>query len=213
MGNADRTTGKTNGADIRSLVAANAILDRLLGLPADKIAHTTSGKLQEELKTGLLSRIPNISTELDLQLTELTKLFPNHIGEIRGCGAIRVIQIIDDKTKQPDAKLANKIHLAGANHGIFIRNNESELVIKPPLTITDNELKIGFKNLITAMSTFMQPKVVAKNDAKMLDTQTKSTPSSAHVNLSLLGNNPAESQKKIRVLDGDGNITYSFVPK
>lgn len=146
----DCTAGKTNGADIRSLVAANAVLDRLIGLPENEISDCATGQLREELRTGLLTRPASISAILDLQLTNLKKQFPDNIGEIRGCGVIRVLQILGED-KCPNSGLANKIHLAGTNNGIFVRNKGSELVIKPPLTITNDELALGFQNLIKTM--------------------------------------------------------------
>lgn len=154
----DRTTGKTQGADIRSMIAVHAVLDRLLGLPEEKVAPFASGKLQDELRTGLLCQAKLISNELDRHLQILKALFPNNIGEIRGGGVIKVIPILDEKTKSPDTKLANAIHLAGTKHGIFIRNNGGDLIIKTPLTITSAELELGFKNLIAAMKSCFEPK-------------------------------------------------------
>lgn len=153
----DCTAGKTNGADIRSIVAANAVLDRLLGLPKEKIIGV-SGKLYEELCTGLLPRIKNISEEIDLHLQNLKNEFPNIIGDSRGYGVIRMIQILDEKTNLPDQKLANAIHLAGPDNGVFVRNSGGHLIIKPPLTITTTELKLAFQNLKKTIDVCLEQK-------------------------------------------------------
>ncbi len=179
-------TGKTNGADIRSMVAVNAILDRLLGLPDEKITNYATGQLRSELRTGLLPRVATISQQLDSHLNKLKALFPNNIGEIRGEGVIRWIQILDAQSKLPDTRLASAINLMGPQHGIFVRNNGNFLLIKTPLVITDAELALGFKNLITTITTCLVPKLQSNLSGTVAQIVTPATTTSSSSQVSLM---------------------------
>jgi acetylornithine/succinyldiaminopimelate/putrescine aminotransferase len=51
------TSEKTNGANVRSLVAADVVLDRLLSVPDEHIPEFVTGNLRRELSQGLLSTV------------------------------------------------------------------------------------------------------------------------------------------------------------
>jgi 4-aminobutyrate aminotransferase-like enzyme len=55
------TSEKTNGADLRSLIACNAVMDRLIGVHETSIPECASEQLRAELTSGLLARVPALS--------------------------------------------------------------------------------------------------------------------------------------------------------
>lgn len=131
------TGEKTGGGDIRSLIAANAVIDRLVGIPVEELPDYVHGQLREELTTGLLSCVPQKVRLLDSMLKNLADAFPNKISEIRGEQFIRGIMF--DK---PDT-LAEKVTKNALKKGVFIRYTKNTIIIKPPIVITKEEMSRG----------------------------------------------------------------------
>ncbi len=144
---------KTNGADIRSLVASNAVMDRLLGIPDDQIPSCLPNNLKKELKTGLIS---TFSYKSNLLYSYLKKLLYNSKGlitNIKGDGLIRGLDIVD-KERKPNVELTKKIQTKLLDNGVFVRSSKSTLIIKPPIVITETELKISFNIMEKVLSNF-----------------------------------------------------------
>lgn len=77
------------------------------------------------------------------ELTKLGKL--NHVGDIRQKGFMCGIELVKSKeTKEPfptDAKVAEKVCLKARDKGVIIRNIVDTIIVMPPLTIKDSEIK------------------------------------------------------------------------
>ncbi|RJQ38052.1 aminotransferase class III-fold pyridoxal phosphate-dependent enzyme [Candidatus Microgenomates bacterium] len=139
----DGTAAKTNGADIRSLVAANAVMDRLVGIPESEIPTTVSEKLYKELREGLLISIPKKGEKLLERLQALKEEMPNLIGRIKGDRLIRGIEILGKKGI--DSNLIKEIQFKLMESGVLVRHCASTLIFKTPAVITEKELDRGFE--------------------------------------------------------------------
>ena len=141
------TASKTNGADVRSLVAAHAVLDRLLGLPDELIPDFIEGQLRYELQTGLLNAIPSLSEKLRRHAEAIVTEFSCILGMPRGYGLICGLPIIGSNGKA-DPDLASKISNECFERGLFLRTSgPSCLLIKVPAVISDKQLDDGFNIL------------------------------------------------------------------
>lgn len=149
----DGTAAKTNGADIRSLVAANAVMDRLMGISEKEIPNVVSEKLYTELKNGLLISVPLVSQKLYKRLTALKEKMPSLIGKIKEDQLIRGIEILDSKGN-PDVDTTKKLQYQLMENGVLVRNYAHTLLFKIPVVITDNELDKGFKILEKIMKNY-----------------------------------------------------------
>ena len=90
----DYGTGeKTSGADVRSLVAANAVMDRLSGLHANRIPDDIPHDLRLSLEAGLFWRVPHLRFLLGSLLDALRADFPVDILDISGEGLIWSIAV------------------------------------------------------------------------------------------------------------------------
>lgn len=139
----DGTGAKTNGADIRSLIACNAVIDRLLGIDEQEIPHTIEDSLYEELQKGLLYKFDEKKELLYSYLVDLQGATKGMIPRIKGAGLIRGIEIVNKKGDY-DHDLARKIQLKLLDNGVLVRNFGYVLIIKPPIVITERELDRGF---------------------------------------------------------------------
>ncbi|MBI2597450.1 aminotransferase class III-fold pyridoxal phosphate-dependent enzyme [Candidatus Daviesbacteria bacterium] len=137
------TGAKTNGADIRSLVAANAVMDRLLGIPEQQIPSDIDEDLYKELRSGLLSQFDQKCHQLLLYLKDLQSLGKGLIGKIKGDGLIRGLEIVNAKGVN-DALMAKKLQLQLLESGVLVRQNQHTLIFKPPIVITEKEMAKGF---------------------------------------------------------------------
>lgn len=137
------TVLKTNGADLRSLVAARAVIERLKGVPKEYIPDGISKDLRHELETGLLSSFENKVKTLERCVQTLKKQYPNRLGGIRGCGLIRCIEVIDNDGR-PDVDSCKKIQEHLLQSGVLVRSVKHGLLFKIPIIITDQELDEAF---------------------------------------------------------------------
>ena len=143
------TSEKTNGADPRSLVAAHAVLDRLIGLDGNLVRYwenKTRQILPEELKHGLLEkRFKKVNKLLEAELVKLQSCHPYHIGKITGYGLIRGIEILNNQGN-PDLEKTQRFTQACYQQGVFVRHSRRGVVIiKPPIVISEEELREAFK--------------------------------------------------------------------
>lgn len=133
------SASKTSGADVRSLVAADAVLDRLLGLDEESIPDFVGGELRKNLLCGLLSTVPAKGQLLEICLGEVARRCEGIVGHILGEGLIRGIEILTP-AGEANAEMATKIANDCFHQGLLIRNSGHVLIIKPPLVITRGQL-------------------------------------------------------------------------
>ena len=76
------------------------------------------------------------------------------VGEIRQCGFIAGIDIVQDKQtlepRLPEKQTGAKICLAAREHGLLTRSINDTLVLMPPLCIADSELETAIQALAKA---------------------------------------------------------------
>lgn len=146
------TSEKTNGADLRSLVAANAVLDRLIGLECKDFLNVASGKLMKDLENGLLlhydKKVTSINAELDFLLKK-HKL----ISRIKGFGLIKGIEI-SDILEEDSSLTACKIVNECLKKGVFLRRTHNVLIIKPPIVISEPNIQKSFSVIDEVLSSF-----------------------------------------------------------
>lgn len=140
----DGAGAKTNGADIRSLVASNAVIDRLVGIPVDSIPQGIEDRLSEELAKGLLTQFPLKQNLLQEYLVELYDISKGLVKRLKGDGLIRGIEIVDRKGNYDEITTENIQHDL-LNHGVLVRHSKYTLIFKPPIVITESEMEQGFK--------------------------------------------------------------------
>lgn len=155
---------KTGGADVRSLVAANAVIDRLLGIPDDRIPSFVHGAFREELGRGLLGDVPSKVQILDRLLQELTDLFPDRIVNIRGDQMMRGMVLVD-ADGNPDRALAAAVCTTALAQGVLVRQSKNVVIIKPPIVITEEQLQRGFSALADTFKTILTPAAPKREEA------------------------------------------------
>jgi adenosylmethionine-8-amino-7-oxononanoate aminotransferase len=143
------TSEKTNGADIRSLVAANAVMDRLVGVPEELIPQGISDSLREQLSSGLLAYVPNLAEVIEQHLKSLQKVIPDWLRiRLSGVAMLRGITIYGARTMVAQPKIADYIYRTLLKKGVYVRKSKHTLIIKPPLVITKEELDGAFLKII-----------------------------------------------------------------
>lgn len=143
------TSEKTNGADVRSLVAANAVMDRLLGVPEEQIPDAISETLRDQLLRGLLADVPELTNLFEKFFIDLQEVVPDWLKiRISGDALIKGISFFGAKTMSPKPELAASIYKKLLEQGIYIRKSNHTLIIKPPLVITHKELDEAFSKII-----------------------------------------------------------------
>ncbi len=155
---------KTQGADLRSLVAANAVLDRLVGMPAHAIPTFVAAKLRRELTAGLLPHVSKRAGVLDDFLGYLREAYPNVIGGLRGETFIRGLTVVGTPDR-PSAAVGNEIVEACFRHGLLVRRSCDAIVIKPPIVVADDDLATGFdilEGVLRARARRRNPRRAAK---------------------------------------------------
>lgn len=134
---------KTNGADLRSLVATNAVMDRLLGthLPR-KVRSLLPSKLILELETGLLRSFPIKQTLIRGRLDALAADLPGIIEEVFGIGLFFAVKI-KHRNNSNSVEKTQKLQKLLLKNGVFVRTSKDLLLLKPSVVITQRELDIG----------------------------------------------------------------------
>jgi 4-aminobutyrate aminotransferase-like enzyme len=140
---------KTNGADLRSLVAANAVLDRLLGINDNNLLDIIGDEHRKDLQEGFLNQIPQKTSWLKNLLQYLQKIFPDKIESVCQSGLIAGV-----KLDIPAGKF-EKITMFSLEKGLLIRKvGTSTIAIKPPLVITKGEFELGASILSDVIKEF-----------------------------------------------------------
>jgi 4-aminobutyrate aminotransferase-like enzyme len=137
------TVRKTNGADMRALVAAKAMIERLSGVDEKLIPEDLDTSLKRELKQGLLSTVSGQEKLIEQQLIALKTGYPKLFGEIRGAGLIWSIDVIDGGGEL-DQKMCTSIQKQLLGNGVFVRDVRGGLLFKIPIVFAEEELQQGF---------------------------------------------------------------------
>lgn len=136
------TASKTNGADVRSMVAAHAVIDRLIGADAGRLPAFLPSSLREQMKTGLLSTVPATSRLLwDLMSDVKQRCFRN-VGRLKGGRLICGVEILSHNG-DPSSQLAELIVEDCFANGLFLRKSNNVLIVKIPMVISQQELQDG----------------------------------------------------------------------
>lgn len=142
----DGTGAKTNGSDIRSLIASNAVMDRLLGIPKNQIPQDIPDQLAKELHTGLLKNFSSQAGLLEKNLQELQALSKGMIKTIKGYGLVRGLEIVNTKGQYDDKK-TKELQAKLLENGVLIRHHHHTLIFKPPIVLTEQEREKGFAKI------------------------------------------------------------------
>ena len=138
------TGEKTNGADIRSLIASSAVIDRLCGLNKDRMPIDLDESLKLEIELGLLKKIhPKKTRLLSSLLIKALDDFPDILSTLKGKGLIRGI-VFKDQQSVSAVEVAKKVYDECLDEGLLLRCSGPALIFKPPLTTTKKEFEDGF---------------------------------------------------------------------
>lgn len=146
------TVRKTNGADMRSLAAAKAMIERLAGVEESLIPNELDDDFKQELRDGLLSTLPRQEKLIKSHLQAIQAKYPKLFGELRGTGLIWSIDVIDGKGNL-DLQTCTKIQNEVLESGVLIRDVKGGLLFKIPLVFTEEELRQGFDVIDTYLQT------------------------------------------------------------
>ncbi|MES4889616.1 aminotransferase class III-fold pyridoxal phosphate-dependent enzyme [Streptomyces sp. NPDC096012] len=141
---------KSNSGNMLALVAVDAVLDRLLGLeqPEERTlpAWLPSG-LAAELRVGLLaSAYPRAVALVDELFAELRRRFPTLLGPPRGVGLVRGLVLLE-ADGQPSTRLAVATAKLCLAHGVYVRQADTAVLLKPCLVLTRAETTVALDAL------------------------------------------------------------------
>jgi 4-aminobutyrate aminotransferase-like enzyme len=137
------TVRKTNGADMRSLAAAKAMIERLAGIEEVLIPDELDADFKQELRDGLLSTFPRQEQLVEKYLKTLQAKYPKLFGELRGTGLIWSMDIVDEEGDL-DLQTCTEIQHGILENGVLVRDVRGGLLFKIPLVFTEDELRQGF---------------------------------------------------------------------
>lgn len=89
--------------------------------------------------------IDNLQKKI-IHLAEKLKPFASleHVGEVRQCGFMVGIEIVQDKVSKqifpPEARIGNKVIMDARKRGVIIRPLGDVIVLMPPLSISHDEI-------------------------------------------------------------------------
>jgi adenosylmethionine-8-amino-7-oxononanoate aminotransferase len=142
--------GKSNAADMLSFVALDAVLDRLLGMdPEEAKALPTwlPPVLVSELHTGLLTTAyPQTVAMIEELFVELRRRFPSLVGESKGMGLVRGLVMLGSDG-QPSDRLAAEASKVCLVHGVYVRQADTALFIKPCIVMSQAEVNAALIGL------------------------------------------------------------------
>ncbi|MHB8388340.1 MAG: aminotransferase class III-fold pyridoxal phosphate-dependent enzyme [Acidiferrobacteraceae bacterium] len=145
------TASKTNGADVRSLVAAHAVIDRLLGVKAESLPVFLQPALAQELNRGLLLSVSDKSAHLWDLMRETQRRCGGIIANLKGGRLICGLEV-RDAYGNPSAQMAEAIVNDCLANGLFLRRSHNVLIIKTPLVISGGELADGCEILLRSIT-------------------------------------------------------------
>jgi 4-aminobutyrate aminotransferase-like enzyme len=137
---------KTNGADLRSLVAAHAVLDRLVGVQDRSVLQYLPPTLVSQLSRGLLPDVKAKALLLGEFLQDLKNRHPRLVRAIRQCGLAAGIDL-DVTSEGMDQIMVDTLF-----QGLFIRKSGTSLIVKPALVTNEREMELGFSVLDRVLS-------------------------------------------------------------
>jgi 4-aminobutyrate aminotransferase-like enzyme len=140
---------KTNGADVRAVVAANAVWERMFGIPDAEIPGGLDEQLTAELRVGIHSRLSGLNRIMDAFFEEIREL--PQVGRLQGLDSIRGIEIINTQGA-PSVELAQRLQEGLLKQGVLVRQHRSFLTIKPPLVISTNLLQSALERVATMLT-------------------------------------------------------------
>lgn len=150
----ERGTGEsTNGSDLRAMIAARAVFERLKGIPKAQIPAGLPDKLAEELEGGLLRTVAVKAKRVRGQLAELVRRHEGIVGTLRGEGLIVGIPLKDTRS-QPSPALAAAVYQDLIERGVFARASHDAIILKPPLVITDTQIEFALDQLDQSLRHF-----------------------------------------------------------
>jgi 4-aminobutyrate aminotransferase-like enzyme len=145
---------KSNSANMLSLVAVDAVLDRLLGLDADDRQHLPDWlppALVEELSGGLLeTRYPQTVALVDAMLEDLGRQRPAVLGPPTGLGLMRGLTV-RGADGLPSPARAGEVAKVCLSHGVHVRQASTAIFLKPTLAITPSEIDRAGELLLRAV--------------------------------------------------------------
>jgi 4-aminobutyrate aminotransferase-like enzyme len=141
---------KSNSGNMMALVAADAVLDRLLGVEPDEVSALPAWLpvgLRDQLAKGLLpSAYEHAVSLVDELLLELCQRFPTLLGEPRGVGLVRGLVMLDAEGRPSPALAATAAKLC-LNHGAYVRQADAAVLFKPCLVIDEREIAVALEAL------------------------------------------------------------------
>jgi 4-aminobutyrate aminotransferase-like enzyme len=141
---------KTNAGEMLSLVAVDAVMDRLTGvLPSerDSLPPWLPPGLAADLKTGLLATAyPRVVGRVDDLERRLRLRYPTLIGPSTGIGLVRGLCLLDG-AGQPSGPLAAEVSEAGLRHGVYVRRAGAAVYLKPSLATSASDVDLGVDRL------------------------------------------------------------------
>ncbi|MFG2602332.1 aminotransferase class III-fold pyridoxal phosphate-dependent enzyme [Streptomyces sp. NPDC048514] len=145
---------KSNSANMLSLVAVDAVLDRLLGVTgpdAEVLPHWLPAGMERDLREGLLSTTyPRTVKMIDEMLTELRRRFPATAGRATGAGLMRGLVMLGGDGR-PSSALAGEVARGCMDHGVHVRQAGTALFVKPCLVITQREVDQALAGMTRAI--------------------------------------------------------------
>ncbi|MFI0796045.1 aminotransferase class III-fold pyridoxal phosphate-dependent enzyme [Micromonospora rubida] len=133
---------KSNSGNMLPLVAVDAVLDRLLGMDpaeAEALPDWLPPALAAQLRTGLLAaEYEHAVALIDDMLAELRRRFPSLIGAPRGLGLVRGLVMLE-ADGQPSARLAALVAKVCLLHGVYVRQADTAVLLKPCLVLSRTE--------------------------------------------------------------------------
>lgn len=155
---------KTNAGEMLSLVAVDAVLDRLTGMLPNEVSSVPTWLphgMAADLNNGLLtSGYPRLVGLVDELLTELQVRYPGLVGQATGLGLVRGLLMLDN-AGQPSGPMAAKVSEVGLRHGIYVRRAGAAVYLKPSLATTAADIELAMERLST---TFDEIKTVSSGE-------------------------------------------------
>ncbi|USQ85760.1 aminotransferase class III-fold pyridoxal phosphate-dependent enzyme [Streptomyces phaeoluteigriseus] len=151
--------GKSNAADMTSLVAIDAVLDRLLGVEpndVDAMPDWLPEELVAELRVGLLDTAYSRTVALvDSLFLELRRRFPHVVGASTGMGLVRGLVMLDEFDR-PSEAVASAVAKHCLANGVYVRQAGTALFVKPSLVLSPAEADIALDGLSRTLAQVTQ---------------------------------------------------------
>ncbi|USQ85762.1 aminotransferase class III-fold pyridoxal phosphate-dependent enzyme [Streptomyces phaeoluteigriseus] len=137
---------KTNSGDMLSLVAVDAVMDRLTGMVPEEFATLPTWLppgLVGDLRDGLLEiTYPRVVGMLGDFLADLQRRFPSLVGPASGVGLVRGVAMLGQDGR-PSGAMAGKVADTCLKHGVYVRRAGHCLYIKPSLSTTEADFELA----------------------------------------------------------------------